>query len=360
MMKSDLRPMRDRIWRALLCASDQEIHDGMHFYQGAHGLCRFFSFLSSSTPVALTPRHVAGIYAALSPMNTWDTNVANILDVLRDWSSASVNTTDINLHKALRIRCGEEPENVLSGRKVLAFFRAMANPDDATPIAVDRHLVNLALGVMPSKNEQSAYASDDFLYSRIESVYHDLGKRERIGNRLASIAWFVQRRIERTGQIHLPHPDSPICCNSPMSVHGMIGSRRFTCRVCKSTRHEPDRQIDGYRLGTNKNRTIIYLGLGHPYANRWGWQYLSRYRISKDLGRPLRPDEHVHHIDHDKTNDHPSNLKLMIAEYHGRHHGLASVLARYRDELGRFVEDPAPHVRRWPRQGAVLGTEATI
>jgi hypothetical protein len=184
MIGPSLRTMRLNIWAGLQSATPQEIADGLDFYPGAHGLCRLFSSMHPDVSTS----HVAGIYAALSPLNTWDTNVANILDVLRDWSSASVNTTDVNLHKALRIRCGEDPDKVLVGRKVRAFYRAIADPVDALPIAVDRHLINLALGIVPNKAEQSALANNGKLYSRVEQVYAELGAREGLGNRLASVA----------------------------------------------------------------------------------------------------------------------------------------------------------------------------
>ena len=75
---SSPRTLRSNIWRGVLSASEQEIRDGMDFYLGAHGLCRMFARIFS-----VSVSCVAGIYAALSPMNGWDTNVANVLDVLR-------------------------------------------------------------------------------------------------------------------------------------------------------------------------------------------------------------------------------------------------------------------------------------
>ena len=40
------------------------------------------------------------------------------------------------------------------------------------------------------------------------------------------------------------------------------------------------------------------------------------------LGRPLLPEEVVHHIDHDKTNNDPSNLQIMTRADHARLHML--------------------------------------
>ena len=50
--------------------------------------------------------------------------------------------------------------------------------------------------------------------------------------------------------------------------------------------------------------------------------YVLRYRVvmERKLGRPLRDDEIVHHIDGDARNDDPSNLELMTQSDHARLH----------------------------------------
>lgn len=42
-MKINQSILRRNIWRGVLCATDQEIHEGLSFYPGAHGLCRLFA-----------------------------------------------------------------------------------------------------------------------------------------------------------------------------------------------------------------------------------------------------------------------------------------------------------------------------
>lgn len=375
-MDSSQRSMRRRIWSALLSASSQEIADGLSFYPGAHGLCRAFSYLYPE----LTPSHIAGIYAALSPMNTWDTNVANILDVLRDWSSASVNTTDANLHKALRIRCGEEPLSVLSGRKVRAFYHAIADPDDwSHPAAIDRHMMNLALGISaPTKEEQGRMAQDMELYRKIERVYVELGQREGLGNRLASIAWFVQRRRHRTGQLsHDLTPEEaqgPVCCSTPMWSHGHK-PRRWYCPRCRST-SRPERCLrlirtpkgwvqslstEGLKIWRDtKGRACVTLPVQHPYSNSAGYQRLARFLISEELGYLPHSMDHTHHK-HGLGDDSLSSLALINVQYHGQIH--ASALFVGRGEDGRFRSLSAQEmdevgVRDWPRHGAILGAQA--
>lgn len=46
-------------------------------------------------------------------------------------------------------------------------------------------------------------------------------------------------------------------------------------------------------------------------ANKNGWVLLHRVVMAKSIGRDLRPEEVVHHIDGDKTNNNLSNLMLF-------------------------------------------------
>lgn len=363
----DLHPrtLRSNIWRGLMYASDQEIIDGMDFYPGAYGLCRLFSSIYS-LPIS----HVAGIYAALSPMNTWDTNVANVLDTLRHERQSlltdypdplSVNTTNINRDKALEIARGADPLAVLRGRKVRAFYNCIANPDDTSIApAIDRHLINLALGTIPTKNEQSRLASNPSIYSKVEAAYLSLGRREGIGNRLASIAWFVQRRISRSGQIAFYHPSSPVCCNRPMWTQG---AKKFQCGTCKRVRARQYRLLKNplpevlfdlpsvpwlptisrdQLSADDRGRIRINLGIGHPNAYPSGWQWLARYVVESKLGYRLRRDEHVHHVNGILADCRLSNLEVWLAESHGRHHARTQLLYMFRDGKGRFAPSHVP------------------
>lgn len=349
-----LRTMRLNIWRALLCASDTEITEGMSFYEGAHGLCEL---IAATYKVSVS--QAAGIYAALSPLNTWDTNVANVFDILRDGSSATVNTPHANKRKALQIAEGADPLDILKGNKVRAFYRAIADLSVRDAVPVDRHLVCLALGTKITANKHlSRIIGLPSLYSQVERAYLELGEREGIGNRLASIAWFVQRRVE-SGQQLLPHPDSPFCCGRSMNLLGN-SPRRYRCPACKHTctplndiasrrtskkfRKVIDR-VDGYDVcwaaGSNRaigirSRKIIYLGVNHQFANSGGWQYLSRYLVMRETGQLLRSDEHVDHINQDKLDDRLDNFRVMLAESHGRHHVYLAELAGGRGPDGRF------------------------
>ena len=51
-----------------------------------------------------------------------------------------------------------------------------------------------------------------------------------------------------------------------------------------------------------------------------GWLYEHVYIATLDLGRPLRSDEEVHHLDGDKQNNHVSNLIVLTKSGHTKLH----------------------------------------
>lgn len=149
-----------------------------------------------------------------------------------------------------------------------------------------------------------------------------------------------------------------------MNRHGTsISRQRYRCPRCRTViidgplLHLPAGYAYGNVYFEARGRAIIHLFVGHPFANTGGWQYLARYRVMYELNKTLRRDEHVHHIDTDRSNDDIQNLELLNCTYHGRLHASAAALAGYRS--GRFVEyvDPIGPFS-WPRHKAVLGSTA--
>jgi hypothetical protein len=78
------------------------------------------------------------------------------------------------------------------------------------------------------------------------------------------------------------------------------------------------RQYGTYRI-TMVNGYIGVWAPGHPTAGDYGYALEHRY-VLFELGVDI-DGMHVHHIDHDKTNNDPSNLETMTASEHHRLHG---------------------------------------
>lgn len=58
----------------------------------------------------------------------------------------------------------------------------------------------------------------------------------------------------------------------------------------------------------------------HPNANKRGYIAEHRLVMANLLGRPLKSSEQVHHIDHDITNNDPTNLVILSRSEHMKLH----------------------------------------
>jgi hypothetical protein len=75
----------------------------------------------------------------------------------------------------------------------------------------------------------------------------------------------------------------------------------------------------------------------HPNAGPNGYVAEHRLVASESIGRPLRPDEQVHHIDGDKKNNHISNLIVVPRGKHQRLHAdIHKELRALRAEVARL------------------------
>ena len=80
----------------------------------------------------------------------------------------------------------------------------------------------------------------------------------------------------------------------------------------------------------------------HPYAMSCGCVYEHRLVMEQLLGRYLDPGEQVHHVDENKENNSPGNLKLCSSQKeHSQEHSydedfLINMLVSYADMKGRL------------------------
>lgn len=72
--------------------------------------------------------------------------------------------------------------------------------------------------------------------------------------------------------------------------------------------------------GGNCTSYYIVGGNGHPNSDSRGYIREHRLIMSNHIGRPLRNDEVVHHIDGNGLNNDISNLQLMTKKEHDSYH----------------------------------------
>ena len=95
---------------------------------------------------------------------------------------------------------------------------------------------------------------------------------------------------------------------------------------------------------------IVYIPK-HPHAfgrasGREGWVMEHVYVIVNDIGRPLRSDECVHHLDGDILNNHITNLVVMLHGSHARLHNYENNKdRRKREALCVVCKAPMPSAR---------------
>jgi hypothetical protein len=90
----------------------------------------------------------------------------------------------------------------------------------------------------------------------------------------------------------------------------------------------------------DKGRVMVYAP-DHPDARLLGGKYIYEYRMVAEqvVGRRLRSDEIVHHIDGDPSNNRPENLAVMTPSEHIRVHlpGKHGRPDAKRNAMGRFA-----------------------
>lgn len=82
-----------------------------------------------------------------------------------------------------------------------------------------------------------------------------------------------------------------------------------------------------------RGRRQVWLGYGHPWANRGGFNWLPRVRLAARLGYMPPGSVHAHHRDRDRSNDAGRNIVAID----GRRHLQLEARGRRRDRYGRFL-----------------------
>lgn len=153
-------PRTQNITRVFRNASKADTLFGMDWYMRARRLAEDLD--------PARPRQAAGVIAALSPLTSWPLNVRNAQDV---YSGLRARTLTKNAEKADAIYHGADPLDILGGEKVVSFFWNIIAPNNATPVTIDRHAIDIACGRVQSDSERAIAIRGKSGYQIVAGMY---------------------------------------------------------------------------------------------------------------------------------------------------------------------------------------------
>lgn len=187
-MADALTPMVRNILRVFRSATPEQLETGMNWYKDARGICEDFA-----TAHGVTPEVAAGVFAALSPQNSYGANVNLARRFLASGGTLDSGYLGMGLAKARAIYEGADIRTTLLGSrgfKTLNFFVSI-NSAGQDGVCIDRHAyciaVNEKVANIPSLSEKR-YAAIALAYARA-SRYAGITAAE-----IQAVTWVVWRQ----------------------------------------------------------------------------------------------------------------------------------------------------------------------
>lgn len=186
----------------LMLANTADLFEGQQWYQRAYDLA--LRLVHAYEPINLG--QAIGVIAALSPNNKWERNCQDAEQLIKAWhcgadmDAVKVCTFNTNKAKAWRILCEQEtdPLDVLSGRKVRAFYRCISGYNDS--VCIDGHAYAIFVGERVPTTQTPSIGKA--LYAAIERSYvlaaqssYDLCGHVLTPAQVQAVTWVTYRRL---------------------------------------------------------------------------------------------------------------------------------------------------------------------
>jgi hypothetical protein len=172
------------VWRSGTAAQRRE---GRGWYEAAHGAA-----------ASLDPGNVhraAGVIAALSPRMPWARNLELAARAYADGRASG--TLGMSCRAADAILAGAHPLDVLGGPKVRAFYTLIVDPADRVTVCVDRHAVDVAVGLRQTDTERDRWRLNRRgRYEVFADCYRAAGRVLRVRpGVLQAATWVIWREL---------------------------------------------------------------------------------------------------------------------------------------------------------------------
>jgi hypothetical protein len=181
-----MTPTTENVLAVFKRATPADIRAGFRWYNRAH---EFALTLSDNLEMA------AGVIAALSPNNHWETNKKAAEKAFAQGTAMGTHFI-ANERKVDAILSGENPLSVLNGPKVTAFYRTIVNPDGFFIPTIDRHAFDIAVGITGAYLDGGTkILARKGMYDAFGLAYINAGIELCIGApRVQAITWTTHRR----------------------------------------------------------------------------------------------------------------------------------------------------------------------
>jgi hypothetical protein len=197
----------DSILATYFQANVLDRQNGMGWYNNAHSVT-----LTLGDKYGVHSDIVAGVIAALSPNNKWESNVIDAEIMLRAWAAdinynhVKVATYSLNKWKAGTIldRQANRDDifNILRGNKTIAFFLCIASNGVSDTPCIDGHAYNVWNGTVSNLKEVPSMS--DKTYRIIQDAYRDAAKiistvtgQYHSAAQVQAVTWVAYRRIHK-------------------------------------------------------------------------------------------------------------------------------------------------------------------
>lgn len=178
-----MRPLTPRILRVYEAATAAQLDEGLNWYRHAHG------FAASLDPK--NPARAAAVIAALSPRCPWARNAELAARAYSE--GVASGTLGRSCRAANAILHGADPLTQLKGWKVRSFYWLITDPEDRKTVCVDRHAIDIALGVRHSDSTRPALQRRD-VYDRFVRCYQRAGRvLGETPARVQAVTWVTWR-----------------------------------------------------------------------------------------------------------------------------------------------------------------------